>query len=38
MVSNKKFDRHRFKHAQMIDTPASDADENDPFHEFFTAM
>ena len=38
MIGNKKFNRHRLEHAQMIDTPPPDTDEKNPFHSSFTAM
>jgi hypothetical protein len=37
LVRDKKFDRHRFQDAQMIDTPPPDTDEKNPFHLSFIA-
>ncbi len=37
IISDKKFDRHRLEHAQVIHTPAPDTDEKNPFHLLLNA-
>ena len=35
MIGNKEFNRHRLEHAQVVDTPAPNTDEKNPFHPSF---